>query len=78
MVDDTQSGEPLNTAPDEGRRNFLKSLATVPLLGAMAYGVYKKVNRERVRRNVSDVFKLEGYSPQILPIQPEGKKYAWG
>ena len=78
MVDETQSEEPLKVAPDEGRRDFLKSLATVPLLGAMAYGIYKKVNRERVRRNVSDVFKLEGYSPQILPIQRDGKKLRLG
>lgn len=42
MVDETQSEEPLKVAPDEGRRDFLKSLATVPLLGAMAYGIYKK------------------------------------
>jgi len=26
----------------EGRRDAIKALATVPVLGAMAYGVYKK------------------------------------
>lgn len=78
MVDEIQNEGPLKASPDEGRRDFLKSLATVPLLGAMAYGIYKKVNRERVRRNVSDVFKLEGYSPQILPIQRDGKKLRLG
>lgn len=26
----------------EGRRNALKALATIPVLGALGYGVYKK------------------------------------
>ena len=28
--------------PDKGRRDTLKTLATVPILGALAYGVYQK------------------------------------
>ncbi len=31
--------------PDKGRRDTLKTLATVPILGALAYGVYQKKER---------------------------------
>ena len=32
-----------NQAPQsEGRRNALKALATIPVLGALGFGVYKK------------------------------------
>ena len=36
----------------KGRRDALKTLATVPVLGAMAYGVYKKI-----KTNVRNVWR---------------------
>ena len=40
--------------PDKGRRDALKTLATVPVLGALAYGVYKtRKNALQSRKMVS-------------------------
>lgn len=39
----------------KGRRDALKTLATIPVLGAMAYGVYKKDKNERSKRLAADV-----------------------
>ncbi|HPR62240.1 MAG TPA: hypothetical protein PLF35_14895, partial [Prolixibacteraceae bacterium] len=33
------------------RRDILKGLATVPVLGAFGYGMYKKWNLDRLRHN---------------------------
>ena len=58
------STEDVNKTPENnkpvssGRRDALKALATVPLLGAMAYGVYQRQKYERTRRDMSDVFQL--------------------
>ena len=62
----------------DGRREVLKALATVPVLGAMAYGAYKKLSYDRSRRNVKDVFSLEKHEPKIIPAQPDGKKIRLG
>ncbi|ODT57184.1 MAG: oxidoreductase [Paludibacter sp. SCN 50-10] len=42
----------------EGRRDALKTLATVPLLGAMAYGVYKKKQKEHYNRQAGNLFNV--------------------
>lgn len=42
-----------------GRRDALKTLATVPVLGAMAYGVYKKSKKDRVNRLAADMFHFQ-------------------
>lgn len=64
--------------PRPGRRDFLKSLVTVPVLGAMAYGVYKKAQHTKLKRDVQDVFHLEGDSLQIMDMQPNGKRLRIG
>ena len=38
----TDQSEENKKPASQGRRDALKTLATVPVLGAMAYGVYKK------------------------------------
>ena len=38
--------------PDKGRRDTLKTLATVPILGALAYGVYQKRKDALRGRNI--------------------------
>lgn len=62
---------------DKGRRNLLKSLVAAPVLGAMAYGVYKKKKYDRMHRDISDVFKLD-VKPSIMEVQPGGKKIRLG
>ncbi len=62
----------------EGRRNAIKALATVPLLGAMAYGVYKKQKHDNTLRDVSDVFSVSKDDFTIADLQPNGKQIRLG
>lgn len=57
----------------QGRRNTIKALATLPVLGAVAYGAYKKQQYTNMRRNVGDVFKLSKESATIAPLKPGGR-----
>jgi predicted dehydrogenase len=55
------------------RREAIKSLATVPLIGVVAYGVYKKKSRERFLRNsISDELNMSQSTP-VAPAKSEGK-----
>jgi predicted dehydrogenase len=42
-----------------GRREALKKIASIPVLGVMAYGVYRKVQYDRSRRDLGDLIRLE-------------------
>jgi len=48
------------------RRDALKTLATVPVLGAMAYGVYKKTKQERNNKLASNMFYFDN-EPSAKP-----------
>lgn len=53
-----------------GRRDLLKGLATLPLLGAFAYGVYKKKNYDRLlNSNLKQAVDLSAESPVIFQTQ---------
>lgn len=68
-----------NPLPEsQGRRNALKALATVPVLGAMAYGVYKKQQTIKMHQDVSDVFSLSNETTSIPELQPNGKQIRLG
>ena len=54
-----------------GRRDALKTLATLPVLGAMAYGVYKKTKKEHTNRQVADMFHFQE-KPVPAPVS-DGK-----
>lgn len=62
----------------QGRRDALKALATVPILGAMAYGVYKKQKYDKTMHDVSDVFSLSKETATIPDLQPNGKQIRLG
>ncbi|MEG1749718.1 MAG: Gfo/Idh/MocA family oxidoreductase, partial [Tannerellaceae bacterium] len=64
--------------PDKGRRDALKTLATVPVLGALAYGVYQKRKDALRGRNISDVFHLSNEQPSFLEPQADGKQIRLG
>jgi predicted dehydrogenase len=49
-----------------GRREVLKTLATVPLLGAMAYGAVRTRRTKLLNRDISDVFKLSNANAVYL------------
>ena len=66
------------TQPEsKGRRDTLKTLATVPVLGAMAYGVYKKKKREHSNKVSSALFSFDA-APTIMEQQPDGKTIRLG
>ncbi len=73
-IEKKENGTPEST----GRRDMIKAVASVPVLGAMAYGVYKKSKQDRMRRDLSDVFKLDNVTPTFLETQPGGKQIRLG
>jgi predicted dehydrogenase len=53
------------------RRELLKGMATLPVLGAFGYGLYRKWNTDRVRRNsITQELGLD-FSEQPQPIAPK-------
>jgi predicted dehydrogenase len=59
-----------NSSPKEvslGRRDALKVIATVPVLGAMAYGVYRKKRTESTNRNAAEMFR---FGSDAAPYSP--------
>lgn len=64
--------------PDKGRRETLKALATVPVLGALAYGVYKKQKYTLSNRDISDVFKISNDEATFLEPLKDGQKIRIG
>ncbi len=74
-----QNKKPNSALPEsQGRRNTIKALATVPVLGALAYGVYAKQKHDKTMHDVSDVFKLSSERPGIADLQPNGKQIRLG
>lgn len=51
----------------QGRRDALKVIATVPVLGAMAYGVYRKKKAENTNRNAAEMFR---FGSDVAPYSP--------
>ncbi|MDD2314933.1 MAG: Gfo/Idh/MocA family oxidoreductase [Proteiniphilum sp.] len=53
----------------QGRRDTLKALVAVPVLGAMAYGVYQKKKKELTNRDAAEMFRMKSdvapYSPTV-------------
>jgi len=62
----------------QGRRNAIKALATVPVLGALAYGVYKKKKYDNTLKDVSDVFSVSKDEYTVTPMQADGKQIRLG
>ncbi len=61
-----------------GRRDVIKSLATVPLLGVMAYGAIKTRKTALKGRDISDVFQLSSQDAVFLEPQADGKQVRLG
>lgn len=80
MATDDLNKKPANEEqqPSKGRREALKALATVPVLGALAYGVYKKQKLERTNRNISDIFPVSGEGASFLEPAKDGKQIRLG
>jgi predicted dehydrogenase len=61
-----------------GRREVLKTLATVPLLGAMAYGAVRTRRTKLLNRDISDVFKLSNANAVYLQPKAGGRQIRLG
>jgi predicted dehydrogenase len=55
----------------------LKTLATIPLLGVMAYGVYKKKKSDISNKSAGSIFNIKS-SPYLIEPQPAGEKIRLG
>jgi predicted dehydrogenase len=56
------------------RRDLIKGLVAVPVLGAFAAAWYKKQHYDRyLRNNILDEIKLQATAPEIPPIGPQDK-----
>ena len=61
-----------------GRRDVIKTLATVPLLGAVAYGLVKTRKTAFLDRDISDVFPISNKNASFLNPVPGGKQIRLG
>ncbi len=64
---------PKNKNGDTGRREALKTMATVPVLGAMAYGFYKKRKETLRQENASNMFRFKSEEKKVLPVSGNDK-----
>ncbi len=71
-----QSQDSINKT-DKGRREALKTLATVPVLGAMAYGVFKKKAKDHHNKQAAGIFNFES-EPQEIFALTEGEPLRLG
>ncbi|MBN2665094.1 MAG: Gfo/Idh/MocA family oxidoreductase [Bacteroidales bacterium] len=61
-----------------GRRDVIKTLATVPLLGAVAYGLIKTRKTAFLDKDISDVFQISNKNAVFLKPVPGGKQIRLG
>jgi len=58
----------LGRSPGWGRRELFKALASVPVLGALAYGVYRRTSTaDAKRRKILDELGVTGDAPAVIP-----------
>lgn len=62
----------------KGRREVIKTLATVPLLGAMAYGIAKTKRLKVTDQDISDVFSLSDSEAVFIRPQTGGQQIRLG
>ena len=67
-----------NTSKRIARRDVIKSLATVPLLGAVVYGALKTRKNWFLTRDISDVFQISSSEPMFLQPKPGGEQIRVG
>lgn len=77
-MEDKNKNIPAGSGSKINRRDVLKGLATVPVLGAVAYGVYKKKNYERfLKTTIADELGMSREEP-ATPAKSEGKEIRVG
>lgn len=73
-----ENKDKIKKASNIGRRDVIKTLATVPLLGAVAYGLVKTRKTAFLDRDISDVFHVSNKSAVFLNPVPGGKQIRLG
>ena len=72
-TDNSEKPNNIEKPISKGRRNVLKALATVPVLGVMGYGIYKK-RKSEVRYNASsEMFRFKSDMAPLPPVSAEDK-----
>jgi len=61
-----------------GRRDALKAMATLPIVGAMAYGVYSKRKKEMSNLTSANMFHFKSDNASITPLSSDGKTVRLG
>ncbi|MCC8144046.1 MAG: Gfo/Idh/MocA family oxidoreductase [Tannerellaceae bacterium] len=77
-IQNNNTNTPDGRPESKGCREVLKTLATVPVLGALAYGMYKKKKFDNTQHDISDVFQVSNNQANYLEPQPDGKKLRIG
>jgi len=85
MVSENKKAEKLDNNQSDidknvsvGRREAIKTLATVPVLGVMAYGVYKKTKQERNNRLAANLFHFESEPSPVSAIPSDSQQIRIG
>ena len=74
---DTNDNKKSQDAPQsQSRRDALKALATIPVVGAFGYGVYKKIDRDNEFKRKSSFLKFN--TDPIIPPDMSGQKIRIG
>lgn len=62
----------------QGRRDALKTLVSVPVLGAMGYGVFKTWKNQQVKNSAAEMFRFPTEIPQFVPAVTDGQTIRLG
>ncbi len=76
MSEKNKTNKNEDTPKSPGRRDAIKTLLTLPLVGALGYGIWDKVYRESEKRDRRNIFKFENRPP--LPPSMQGEQLRIG
>ena len=75
--ENNESNKKTDTQTSVARREALKTIATLPVLGVMAYGVYQKKKKEYNNKLAGSIFNFEA-SPTVMGVRPDGRTIRLG
>ena len=80
--DDVAADDMSGRSPGWGRRELFKAMASVPVLGALAYSVYRKTSvADEKRRKIFEELGVTGDAPAVIPeavSNPPGNRLRLG
>ena len=67
-IESSSSDDQLGRRPGWGRRELFRALASVPVFGALAYGVWRKTSTgDEKRRKIFEELGVTGDAPAVIP-----------